>query len=133
SARMRERPLGALLDGMRQLGVNVCSAGGDGRPPIVIDMTAGDFSGGAVTLDASLSSQFASALLMPAPLWRKGLKLRVLGETARPFIAMTLRLMADWGAESVEADGEISIAGGQEYRARDFRVEPDASAASYFA
>lgn len=133
SARMRERPLGALLDAMRQLGLNVTSERDNSRPPIVIDTSAGGFSGGAVTLDASLSSQFVSALLMPAPLWRDGLKLKIIGETARPFIEMTLRLMSKWGAQSSTRGDSIIVAGGQAYRAQEFSVEPDATAASYFA
>jgi 3-phosphoshikimate 1-carboxyvinyltransferase len=70
---------------------------------------------------------------MPAPLWRSGLRLTVIGETARPFIDMTLRLMEVWGASSSIAGNVITIAGGQSYRAMDFAVEPDATAASYFA
>jgi 3-phosphoshikimate 1-carboxyvinyltransferase len=72
-------------------------------------------------------------MLMPAPLWKLGLKLRVIGDAARPFIDMTLKLMEAWGARS-SADGEtITVPGGQWYRAQRFVVEPDASSASYFA
>lgn len=133
SARMRERPLGSLLDAMRQLGLNVASELGNGCPPVVIDTSMTEFTGGKVTLDASLSSQFASALLMPAPLWRDGLRLRLIGDTARPFIEMTLKLMSHWGAQSWVAGDWITVPGGQRYRAQEFYVEPDASAASYFA
>ena len=100
NARMRQRPVGALLDALKALGASAISEHGDGCPPIVIDTTAQAFAGGAATIDASLSSQFVSALLMPAALWRDGLRLTVIGETARPFIAMTLRLMEAWGARS---------------------------------
>ena len=133
SARMRQRPIGSLLDGLNALGIKATSENSNGCPPIVIDTAAGAFEGGEVTIDASLSSQFVSALLMPAPLWRKGLRLKVIGETARPFIDMTLRLMEVWGARS-SVDGDlITVPGGQSYRAMDFAVEPDATAASYFA
>ncbi|HVN90759.1 MAG TPA: 3-phosphoshikimate 1-carboxyvinyltransferase [Candidatus Binataceae bacterium] len=133
SARMRQRPIGSLLDGLNDLGVSASSEGSNRRPPIVIDTTSAAFEGGEVTIDASLSSQFVSALLIPAPLWRKGLRLKVIGETARPFIEMTLRLMEVWGASSSIAGDLITVPGGQSYRARDFAVEPDATAASYFA
>ena len=136
NARMRERPIGALLDAMSALGVNVTSELGNRCPPIVIDTTANAFAGGVVTIDASLSSQFVSALLMPAPLWRDGLRLTATGDTARPFIEMTVRLMGQWGAaSSIEGDsGEVIVVpGGQRYHAMDFTVEPDATAASYFA
>jgi len=133
NARMRERPLGALIDAMRTLGLDVTSEFGNRCPPIVIDTTGAAFTGGAVAIDASLSSQFVSALLMPAPLWRNGLTLTVSGDTARPFIEMTLRLMKDWGAVSTLTADLIVVPGGQRYHAMDFTVEPDATAASYFA
>jgi 3-phosphoshikimate 1-carboxyvinyltransferase len=133
SRRMRERPITALLDTLRALGVAAASEQVNNRPPIVIDTSSAAFTGGTATIDASLSSQFVSALLLPAPLWPNGLRLTVIGETARPFIAMTMRLMAEWGATSSFAADLIVVPGRQQYRAMDFEVEPDASAASYFA
>jgi 3-phosphoshikimate 1-carboxyvinyltransferase len=137
SPRMRQRPIGSLLDALNGVGAHATSENGDGCPPIVIDTTDAACAGGEVirevTIDARLSSQFVSALLMPAPLWRSGLRLTVIGETARPFIDMTLRLMEVWGASSSIAGNVITIAGGQSYRPMDFAVEPDATAASYFA
>jgi 3-phosphoshikimate 1-carboxyvinyltransferase len=133
SPRMRQRPIAALLDALCALGVAASSELCDDRPPIMIDTSTATFAGGRVTIDANLSSQFVSALLMPAPLWRDGLQLTVAGETARPFIDMTLRLMADWGATSSCSENVIVVAGGQHYKALDFIVEPDVSGASYFA
>jgi len=90
--------------------------------------------GGVARIDAAVSSQFVSALLMPAPLWPRGLELSVTGEAARPFITMTLRLMERWGASGTMRGGEIVVPGGQRYAAQNnFEVEPDASSASYFA
>jgi 3-phosphoshikimate 1-carboxyvinyltransferase len=133
NARMRERPIGALIDAMRSLGLTVASELDNRCPPIVIDTTRATFSGGTAAIDASLSSQFVSALLIPAPLWRNGLTLTVAGDTARPFIEMTLRLMNEWGAASTLSGDRIIVPGGQRYHARNFTVEPDATAASYFA
>jgi 3-phosphoshikimate 1-carboxyvinyltransferase len=133
NARMRERPIGALLDAMRTLGIDVTSEVGNACPPIVVDTTAKAFAGGTVTIDASLSSQFVSALLMPAALWRDGLKLTAIGDTARPFIEMTMRLMESWGVSSSISGDVIMVPGGQRYHAMEFTVEPDATAASYFA
>ncbi len=131
--RMRERPIGALIDTLNALGVDAASEQGNRCPPIVVDTSARTFAGGEAAIDASLSSQFVSALLMPAPLWRNGLKLTVRGDTARPFIEMTLRVMERWGARgSIDAD-IITVPGGQRYRSCNFTVEPDASSASYFA
>lgn len=131
--RMRARPMGALLDALQALGADARSELGNGCPPIVIDTSARALAGGMTTLDASLSSQFASALLMPAPLWHDGLRLAVRGEAARPFIEMTLRLMDQWGARSRIEDETIVVPGGQSYQACNYIIEPDASSASYFA
>jgi 3-phosphoshikimate 1-carboxyvinyltransferase len=131
--RMRTRPIGALVDALSRLGVDAASERGDGCPPVTIDVSKVAFAGGAATIDASLSSQFVSALLIPAPLWPAGLRLTVVGETARPFIEMTIRLMERWGAHSTIEGGTIVVPGGQRYRNGGFTVEPDASSASYFA
>lgn len=133
NARMRERPIGPLLDALRALGVDATSARGDGRPPIAIDMHGERCAGGGAEIDASQSSQFVSALLMPAALWPRGLRLTTRGDAARPFIEMTLALMRQWGARSAFDGAEIVVPGGQRYHAQNFIVEPDATAASYFA
>ncbi len=130
--RMRERPIGPLLDAMQRLGASVYSERDNRCPPVIADSRTA-FRGGATHIDARTSSQFVSAMLMPAPLWPEGLRLQVAGEAARPFIEMTLRMMEAWGAKwNVDGD-TITIPGGQAYRARRFVVEPDASSASYFA
>ena len=132
SPRMRERPIGELLDALASLGVQAKSERGDRCPPVVIEPPPG-FAGGAAEIDAGVSSQFVSALLMPAPLWKNGLRLKVTGAVARPFIDMTLAIMKRCGASSSVEGDEIVIPGGQRYQAHDFTVEPDASSASYFA
>jgi len=130
--RMRERPIGPLLDAMQRLGASIYSERDNRCPPVVAD-SRNLFRGGATHVDARMSSQFVSAMLMPAPLWPEGLVLRVAGDTARPFVEMTLRIMETWGVKwNIDAD-TITIPGGQAYRARRFAVEPDASSASYFA
>lgn len=133
NARMRQRPVGPLLDALCALGVRARAERGNGCPPVVIEVGPGGVRGGAARIDASVSSQFVSALLMPAPLWPSGLRLEVAGEAARPFITMTLRLMERWGAGGAIEDGRIVVRGGGRYVAQDFEVEPDASGASYFA
>jgi 3-phosphoshikimate 1-carboxyvinyltransferase len=130
--RMRQRPIGPLLDAMQQLGATVYDERDNRCPPVIVE-TRGTFGGGETTIDARESSQFVSAMLMPAALWPRGLKLRVIGDTARPFIEMTLRLMAEWGVRGEIRGDLIVVPGGQTYRAGRFVVEPDASAAGYFA
>jgi 3-phosphoshikimate 1-carboxyvinyltransferase len=131
--RMRQRPVGALLKALRQLGVEVRDENNNGCPPVVIETTSANFVGGQVAIDATLSSQFVSALLMPAPLWPDGLKLTVNGEAAQPFIDMTLDLMKRWGIGTSREGNRIMVRGGQRYYATKFTVEPDATSASYFA
>jgi 3-phosphoshikimate 1-carboxyvinyltransferase len=133
NTRMRQRPIGELLKALRQLGIEARAKNNDGCPPIVIETASTTFVGGEVTIDASLSSQFVSALLMPAPLWPHGLKLTVNGDAARPFIDMTLDLMKRWGVETSRDGNRIIVRGGQRYNATKFTVEPDATSASYFA
>lgn len=119
--RMRERPIGPLLDAMQRLGASIYSERDNRCPPVIADSKT-PFAGGTTGIDARSSSQFVSAMLMPAPLWREGLRLQAAGEAARPFIEMTLRMMEAWGVKwNVEGD-TISIPGGQAYRARRFTV-----------
>ena len=132
--RMRERPIGPLLDALAVLGVSVRAERNNGCPPVLIEIGEGGVSGGAAQIDAAASSQFVSALLMPAALWPRGLRLTVKGEAARPFIEMTLRMMERWGVSATMRGDEIAVPGGQRYAPQlDFAVEPDASSASYFA
>jgi len=131
--RMRQRPVAPLVRAMQQLGATVYSERDNGCPPVVVDATGEPFAGGETSIDARDSSQFVSAMLMPAALWPRGLVLKVQGDAAWPFIAMTLALMDSWGARSFSQGGTITVPGGQSYRAQRFIVEPDASAASYFA
>ena len=132
--RMRERPIGPLLDTLAALGISVRAERDNGCPPVVIEIGEGGVSGGAARVDAAVSSQFVSALLMPAPLWPRGLELTVIGGAARPFITMTLALMERWGASATMSGSEIVVPGRQRYSAqKSFEVEPDASSASYFA
>jgi 3-phosphoshikimate 1-carboxyvinyltransferase len=131
--RMRQRPIGPLLDAMERLGASIYSERDNNCPPVIVDASRSRFSGGEVSIDARMSSQYASAILMPAPLWPLGIKLKVIGDTARPFIDMTLRVMEAWGARSSVEGDQITVPGGQWYRAQRYYVEPDASGASYFA
>ena len=112
-------PIGPLLDAMQRLGASVYSERDNRCPPVIAD-SRNPFRGGATHVDARMSSQFVSAMLMPAPLWPDGLRLQVAGDAARPFVEMTLRIMEAWGVKwNIEGD-TITIPGGQAYRARRF-------------
>jgi 3-phosphoshikimate 1-carboxyvinyltransferase len=133
NARMRQRPIGDLIDALRRLGLVTQCEADNGCPPVVIQ--AGDgFEGGETVVDARLSSQFVSALLIPSPLWKKGLRLRFTGFAGIPFINMTIKLMERAGIQGISIDDNfISVPGGQTYQPGCFVVEADASSASYFA
>ncbi len=130
--RMRERPIGDLLDTLEQLGVSAGSERSNRCPPVLID--ANGLAGGRAEVRGDISSQFLSGLLMACPRARRQVTLCVNGElVSQPYVEMTLGVMRAFGAE-VEATGlrEFRIPGGQRYQARHYAVEPDASAASYF-
>jgi 3-phosphoshikimate 1-carboxyvinyltransferase len=133
NARMRQRPIGDLMDALRKLGLAIQCEAGNGCPPVVIEGSE-SFEGGQTEVDATLSSQFVSALLIPAPTWKKGLRLRFIGSAGVPFITMTIRLMERTGIQGISVeDGLIKVPGGQSYQPGCFVVEADASSASYFA
>ncbi|GAA3289907.1 3-phosphoshikimate 1-carboxyvinyltransferase [Streptomyces cinereospinus] len=129
SAQLRARPQAALADALARLGARVRAHEG-GRLPLHLE--AAGLDGGELTLDASMSSQYVSGLLMAAPLTRQGLTLDVRSLVSRPYLDMTLSLMRHFGArfEVDEAAGRIAVRPGG-YRAADVLVEPDASTASY--
>ncbi len=130
--RMRQRPIQPLLDALRQLGVDARSAEGTGCPPVVVRGRGLD--GGVVRLPGDTSSQYLSALLMVGPLALRGLEVLVEGDlVSKPYVDLTADAMAAFGA-TMENHGyrRFVVPGGQRYEPRDYAVEPDASAASYF-
>jgi 3-phosphoshikimate 1-carboxyvinyltransferase len=130
--RLRQRPIGDLLSAFESLGVHARSLGTNGYPPIEIQ--GGNFSGGEITINGQVSSQHISGLLMIAPCTGNGLKIRISdGLRSRPYIDVTLDVMRDFGVEAVNHDyTELLVKGGQEYKARDYRIEGDYSSAAYF-
>ena len=129
SAQLRRRPLAQLLEVLRAQGARTDPPGTDRLP---LTLLAAGLQGGRVRLPGDTSSQFVSALLMAAPLAREPLEVAVDGLVSRPYVDMTLRMMAAFGVETGR-DGHRSfrVAPGT-YRAREYDVEPDASTASYF-
>ncbi len=130
SERMRHRPIKALVDALRECGAVIDYIGEEGFPPLRI--TGRKLDGGDVSLPASISSQYISALLMIAPLMEHGLRLTLVGDIiSRPYIAMTLSMMREWGVESDFPGNVIDVRPG-EYKPVKFSVEADWSAASYW-
>jgi 3-phosphoshikimate 1-carboxyvinyltransferase len=153
-ARMRERPIEDLLEALRQLGVKAYSERNNGYPPVVVETNG--LNGGKANIRADASSQFLSGLLMAAPLARGPVILSVNGLVSAPYIDMTVALMRRFGVR-IEADAnqfivsgnqfqipkitgfitnghanQFVVSGNQFYAPQELKIEPDASAASYF-
>lgn len=130
SQRMKQRPISLLVDALRSLGADITYLENEGFPPLKIN--GGSLSSGTVMLDGSVSSQYISALLMIAPRIEGGLRMNLLGRVnSKPYIAMTLSLMARFGARYEWIDNDINVHGGG-YQYTPQRVESDWSAASYW-
>ena len=128
---MRQRPMAALLEALARQGTEMAFDDEPGHFPFSLH-TRG-LRGGPVSIDATASSQFVSALLMVAPLAARDLVLDV--AHLRPaFVQITTTLMRQFGVETPAVEkGRLTIASGQRYRSPGiYAVEPDVSAASYF-
>jgi len=137
-ARMHERPIGDLVDALRQLGAEIRYAGNEGFPPLEICPARGNgqfAAGTAVRVRGDVSSQFLTGLLMALPLIGVETTVEVVGELiSRPYIELTLATMARFGVQ-VEREGgqRFTVPGGCTYRSPGVvYVEGDASSASYF-
>ena len=127
--RMRQRPIRVLVDALRQLGADIEYVEAEGYPPLKITGTR--LRGGALTVSGSVSSQYITAILLIAPVIG-GITLTIEGEImSRPYIDMTLALMARYGVKAEWRENVIHVPAG-EYTALDFKVEADWSAASYW-
>ena len=133
-ARMHERPIGDLVDGLRQIGCGVDYLGREGYPPLAVKPAAVRLAA-PIRVRGDVSSQFLTALLMALPLTGEAATIEMTTELiSKPYIEITLRLMARFGVR-VEREGwqRFTIPGGQRYRnPGTLHVEGDASSASYF-
>ena len=131
--RMFERPIGSLVDSLRQAGADVTYLGEENYPPLNIKGTG--LNGGTIKIDGSVSSQFLTAFLMAAPLSDQDTTIEIIGElVSKPYIKITLQIMQDFGV-TVQTDDyqTFLVKGGQTYQAvKEYLVEGDASSASYF-
>ncbi len=132
-ARMKERPIGPLVDTLKSLGADIEYLENEGFPPLAIKGKT--LSKNEVSIDGSLSSQYITAILLASPLLKNGLTLTIEGElVSKPYIDITILMMGRFGVK-VTAINErtYEIAAGQWYQSPgDYLVEGDASSASYF-
>ena len=130
--RMKNRPIAVLVDALRELGAEVEYVEKEGFPPLRIK-GRDDLEGGALTLPGNVSSQYVSALLMIGPVLKQGLRLTLTGTViSRPYINLTMQLMREFGAEVDWVSENEIVVGTKNYVSRDYYVENDWSAASYW-
>lgn len=131
STRMKERPIGILVEALSQLGASIKYVENEGFPPIKI--TGKKLAKNKITLNANVSSQYISALLLIAARLENGLQLTLEGEiTSVPYIKMTLALLNELGIETQFQGNEIIVFPKSEIEATTITVESDWSSASYY-
>jgi len=130
TSRMKERPVGPLVDALRKLGAQISYSGKEGFPPLIIE--GKPLTGRPVEIEADISSQFISALLMIAPVLPGGLEI-VLNKPKRslPYIMMTLRIMDFYGVNTIFHGNRI-IVPGQLYKYKKISIESDWSSAAFW-
>ncbi|HRH80363.1 MAG TPA: 3-phosphoshikimate 1-carboxyvinyltransferase [Thiobacillaceae bacterium] len=137
--RMHERPIGDLVDALRQLGANIEYSGNAGFPPLAISPPSawggeGDTPHPTVTVKGNVSSQYLTGLLLSAPLLGREVEVRVNGELiSKPYVEITLNLMKRFGVD-VRRDGwqSFRVPAAKYKSPGEIAVEGDASSASYF-
>jgi 3-phosphoshikimate 1-carboxyvinyltransferase len=130
SERMKQRPIGILVDALNEIGARIEYMEKEDFPPLKI--FGSHLKGKTLELDGSISSQYISALLMIAPAIENGLTLKLKGETtSRSYIELTLKLMARFGIQ-YKWEGNTITVPEQNYLPGEFTVEADWSGASYW-
>ena len=131
SERMQQRPIGILVDALRTLGAQIDYLKNDGFPPLKI--FGKSLNGRSVSIEADVSSQYISALLLIAPKLENGLELTLEGEvTSRPYIEMSLALLNEIGVKTSFQDNIISVQPALSIVNCALSIESDWSSASYF-
>ena len=128
--RMKHRPIGILVNALRQLGADISYEGEEGFPPLRIK--GKPLTGGIIDIPGNMSSQYVSAMLMIGPVLENGLELRLKGHViSRPYIDLTLWMIREFGADA-DWSAYDTIAVGGSYKKRSYFIENDWSAASYW-
>ncbi len=129
--RMKHRPIGVLVNALRQLGADITYLGEEGYPPLRI--RGSQLSGGHIEIPGNISSQFISALLMIGPILTNGLELKMTGNIiSHPYIDLTLWTMREFGANADWTAGDTVSVKPQPYTHREYYIENDWSATSYW-
>ncbi|ARV11412.1 3-phosphoshikimate 1-carboxyvinyltransferase [Gilvibacter sp. SZ-19] len=131
SERMQQRPIGVLVDALRQLGANIQYEKEEGYPPLRIKGVAP--KGNTVRIAANISSQYLSSLLLTGSSFEEGIRLQLDGKlTSIPYLKMTLTLLEALGAKTELSESEVRVSPIGQLATTSFTVESDWSSASYF-
>lgn len=131
SEQMKKRPMAPLLSALQSVGCDISFAEKEGFFPFTLH--ARGFQNTDLAIDIDKSSQFLSALLIAAPLAKEDVKIKVAGTHGMAYIEMTCRMMEQFGVLTEHPSPDtFLIKAGQTYRAQDYAIEPDVSAACYF-
>lgn len=135
SERMKQRPIGELVNALRHLGADITYLEQENFPPLKIK--GQKLKGGRVEIDGSISSQFISALLLIAPTFDKGLELNLKGSlVSMPYINMTVKLLQHFGISVLQQSNLITVTPNNFISSTDtnqaFNIESDWSSASYW-
>ncbi len=131
SSRMQERPIGPLSEALIKLGSDITYVNNEGYPPLKIGSPKKPIDS-KISLPANVSSQYISSLLLVAPTLPNGLEIQLIGDiVSRPYLEMTLRIMEYFGVNHTWEGQNIKVTP-QKYVGKDFYVEADWSAASYY-
>jgi 3-phosphoshikimate 1-carboxyvinyltransferase len=131
SERIQQRPVKPLVDKLKEAGAHIIYDKKEGYAPLTI--TGTKMKGETIEINISQSSQYASALLLIAPMFENGLKLILTGEKrSMPYIDLTIELMEHFGIKIVRMNDEIAIMPGQQYEQKPFEVEADWSASAFW-
>ncbi|MDB5144472.1 MAG: aroA [Mucilaginibacter sp.] len=132
SDRMKQRPIGILVNALHELGAHIDYAENEGYPPLRIKGSLGQQQKDKISIQGDISSQYITALLLIAARLPLGLTLQIEGElTSRPYVEMTLAMLQQAGIQHQWEGNSIHIPH-QEFRETSLNVEPDWSAASYW-
>ncbi|WP_069658977.1 3-phosphoshikimate 1-carboxyvinyltransferase [Arcticibacter eurypsychrophilus] len=131
SERMKQRPIGILVDALSKLGANIGYDGVEGFPPLKFNLGF-EQKTNIIHIQGNVSSQYLSALLLVSPYLQNGLELHIDGElTSRPYVEMTLSMLKEAGIQHSWTGSIITIAH-QPFTEAQLTIEPDWSAASYW-
>ena len=129
--RMEDRPIKILVDALRELGAEISYLKKDGFPPLKIK--GKQLEGGKIKLNASISSQYISALMLAAPIFKNGLEIELTGEvSSKSYIEMTVDLMNYFGFNCSFIENKIIIKNQPIIKSSNYKIEQDWSAASYW-